>query len=158
DQAEKPERLEMALLVALGQSLLGNYCLEKHMEPVAFQGRQVGRVYWLTVRAQHDLNSFLSAAELDTYLRLSRLYPSAEKKQVYARLVNGEEGFRPPGLLFGLFFAWYLDNRLAPNIDYMMSLMKSEPSDVIAKQRDMIHRREELIRFFREKVFRIKIT
>ncbi len=158
DQAEDPERLEMALLVALGQSLLGNYCLEKHMDPVVFQGSQSGRIYWLTIRPQHDLNSFLSAKELDTYLQLSRMHPATENRQIYARLVNGEESFRPPGLLFGLFFAWYLDNRFAPNIDYMMSLMKSGSSDLLARQVEIVRRREALIRFFREIVFRAKMA
>lgn len=154
DQSEDPNRLEMAFLVGLGQSLLGNYAEEKRLEDVFFQGDNVGRIYCLTVREEHRLACFFSAAELDVFLQLCRMYPSQEQERLYARLVNGEEGFTPPGLLFGLVFAWYLDNRFAPNIDYKMSIMKHELSYLIPEQVRIVGRREQLIRFFRETVFR----
>ncbi|MGB5686018.1 MAG: gluconeogenesis factor YvcK family protein [Candidatus Electrothrix sp.] len=154
DQIESPERLEAAVLIALGQSLLGNYCQKKSMEDMFVQERQVGRLYRLSIRRRQELNSFLSLDELDTYLQLSRMCPAKEDKRCYTRLVNGEEGFTPPGLLFGLFFAWYLDNRFASNVEYKMSVMKNIPSDLIPEQVRIMHRREELIRFFRERVFR----
>jgi uncharacterized cofD-like protein len=158
DQAEDIARLEMPLLVGLGQSLLGNYCQEKHLEPVFFRELQAGRIYWLMVREQQELNSFLSLDELDEYLQLAQMTRSPKQRRLYARTVNGEEGFMPPGLLFGLFFAWYLDNRFAPNIDYMMSVRKNGPSELVAKQAETVRRQEKLVRFFRERVFRNRIS
>ncbi len=154
DQSEDLNRLEMAFLVGLGQSLLGNYAEEKRLEDISFQGGNVGRIYCLTVRQEHRLSCFFSAAELDVFLQLCRMYPSLEQERFYTRMVGGEEGFTPPGLLFGLFFAWYLDNRFAPNIDYKMSIMKHELSYLIPEQVRIVGRREQLIRFFRENVFR----
>lgn len=158
DQAEDAARLEMPLLVALGQSLLGNYCAEKHLEPILFQERQIGRIYWLIVRDQQDLNGFLSSDQLDAYLQLAQMSRPDRRKRLYARTVNGEDGFLPPGLLFGLLFAWYLDNRFAPSIDRMMSMMKSGPSALVAKQAETVRRQEKLIAFFREQVFRSRIA
>jgi uncharacterized cofD-like protein len=154
DQAGSPERLEAALLIALGQSLLGNYCQKKSMEDVFVQGRQVGRLYRLITRKRHDLNCFLSPDELDTYLQFSRMCPEKEDKHCYTRLVNCDEGFTPPGLLFGLIFAWYLDNRFASNVEYKMSVMKNIPSDLIPEQVKIMRRRKKMIRFFRERIFR----
>ena len=154
DQSTDGDRLEMAFLVGLGQSLLGNYAEEKQLEQASFKDDNVGRIYCLTVREEHQLSCFFSAAELDVFLQLCRMYPSQVQERLYTRIVNGEEGFTPPGLLFGLVFAWYLDNRFAPNIDYKMSIMKHELSYLIPEQVRIVGRREQLIRFFREVVFR----
>jgi len=72
--------------------------------------------------------------------------------------VNSDEGFTPPGLLFGLFYTWYLDNRFAGNIEYKMSIMRNVVSDMIPEQVKIVSRREGLIDFFRENVFRHKLT
>ncbi|WP_339136877.1 MAG: 2-phospho-L-lactate transferase CofD family protein [Candidatus Electrothrix sp. GW3-4] len=154
DQTASSERLEVALLIALGQSLLGNYCQQKGMENVFVHERQVGRLYRLITRKRQELNCFLSPEELDTYLRLSRMCPTEGEERSYTRLVNGEEGFTPPGLLFGLVFAWYLDNRFVSNVEYKMSVMKKVPSDLIPEQVRIMRRREKLIRFFRGRIFR----
>ncbi len=157
DQTEDAARLEMPLLVALGQSLLGNYCAEKHLEPVFFQERQIGRIYWLAVRDQQDLNGFLNSGQIDVYLHLAQMSRPDRRKRIYARTVNGEDGFLPPGLLFGLLFAWCLDNRFAPSIDHMMAMMKSGPSALVAKQAETVRQQEKLIAFFREQVFRSRM-
>ncbi|MCI5124815.1 MAG: YvcK family protein, partial [Candidatus Electrothrix sp. AR5] len=154
DQTGSPERMDAALLIALGQSLLGNYCQEKGMEDVFVLERQVGRLYRLSIRKRQELKSFLSPDELDAYLQLSRMCPVKEEERCYTRLVNGKEGFTPPGLLFGLLFAWYLDNRFASNVEYKMSVMKNIPSDLIPEQVRIMRRREKLICFFRERIFR----
>lgn len=158
DLAEDAAKLEMPLLVAVGQSLLGNYCAEKQIEPVLFHERQVGRIYWLTVRDQHDLNGFLTIEQIDAYLQLAQMSRPDRRKRLYARTVNGEDGFLPPGLLFGLLFAWYLDNRFAPSIDHMMAMMKSGPSALVAKQAETVRRLGQLTAFFREHVFRSRIA
>ncbi len=159
DQVADTSQLAMAFLVGLGQSLLGNYCLHKGMEDISYQGRLSGRIYCLEIRKEKDTLSFFTTRELDSYLKLSRMTPSnlPDQEQSYTRLVNGKEGFTPPGLLFGLFFAWYLENRFAPNIEYKMAIMKNEPSRLIPEQIRIVHRRTELIDFFRTKVFRLKI-
>jgi len=157
DQSDDLNRLEMAFLVGLGQSLLGNYAEKKRLKDVFFENEQVGRIYCLTIRKQEQLACFFTAKELDMYLRLSRMYPSMKRERLYTRVVNGEEGFTPPGLLFGLCFAWYLDNRFAPNIDYKMSIMKSELSYLVPEQVRIVARREQLVRFFRENVFRRQV-
>jgi hypothetical protein len=71
----------------------------------------------------------------------------------FTRLVNGREGFTPPGLFMGLMYAWYLDNRLASHIEYKMSIMKIRRSDLIPEQQKMVERRKNIISFFREAVF-----
>ena len=68
--------------------------------------------------------------------------------------MNLAEGFTPPGLYFGLFYAWYLDNALAPTIEYKMAIMRNARTSMIAEQARMSRRRGDTIDFFREKVFR----
>jgi len=154
DQLEDPGHFEMAFLVALGESLLGNYAREKRMADIHAEGEIVGRVFRLTLREPRDCNSFLAGGELKTYLQLARMRVSQDNPLLYTRLVNGEEGFTPPGLLFGLFYAWYLDNRFAGHIEYKMSILRNKVSDLIPEQVRIVGRRNGLTRFFRETVFR----
>ncbi len=154
DQTGDLNRFEMVFLVALGQSLLGNYAQEKYMEDVHIRGELVGRMYCLQVREWQHVDCFLTADELDIYLRLARMRRSSGDRRLYTRVINGREGFTPPGLLFGLFYAWYLDNRFAANIEYKMSIMRNEITNLIPEQVRLVHRRVGLIRFFREHVFR----
>jgi hypothetical protein len=92
------------------------------------------------------------------YLCLARMQPSQNNPNLYLRIVNGKEGFTPPGLLFGLFFAWYLDNRFSTHIEYKMAIIKHKVSKLIPEQVKIVNRREGMIHFFREKVFRHVIT
>lgn len=154
DQADHPARLEMAFLVALGQSLLGNYAEQKDMGDVREGAERVGRVFQLTLRAPEERVCFFQAAELDAYLLLTRMRRSERNPLFYTRLINGEEGFTPPGLLFGLFYTWYLDNRYASHIEYKMSIMRNTVSDLIPEQVRTVSRRKGLVDFFRETVFR----
>lgn len=91
--------------------------------------------------------------DLADYLTLARMVQDPEDPNHYTRLINGEEGFTPPGLLFGLTYAWYLDNRFASHIEYKMAVMKVDHTDLIPEQVKMRSRRESLIVFFREVVF-----
>ncbi len=77
---------------------------------------------------------------------------------VYRRLINATEGFTPPGLLFGLIYVWYLDNRFAPHIEYKMDIMKNIPSKLVHEQGRVVTRRHALINFFREQVFRHSVS
>ena len=153
DQTRELKRFEMAFLVALGQSLLGNYARDKQLEPIKSGGEVIGHTFSLHVRETERMDSFFEFPILDTYLGLARMQPSTEQKGLYTRVINGDEGFTPPGLLFGLCYAWYLDNRFAPNIEYKMSIMRSEPGDLIPEQIRIVDRRRRLIDFFRGHVF-----
>ena len=53
----------------------------------------------------------------------------------------------------GLIYAWYLENRLASHIEYKMSLMQINQTDLIPEQLKMLKRREKVIGFFRDVVF-----
>lgn len=146
-------KLEVAILIAIGQSLLGNYAEEKRMEEVIVDGLCVGKIYHLYVRKHTAILSYFSPLELDRYLYFARMIKSSKNERCYTRLVNGNEGFTPPGILMGLTYAWYLDNRLASHIEYKMALMKIGRSDLIPEQLKMLKRRNSMVDFFREVVF-----
>jgi uncharacterized cofD-like protein len=145
---------EPAFLVALGQALLGNYAAAKEMETVEKGGGAVGKMFKLTVKPPEERNAFLSDQELSEYLALARMIRSDSDALLYTRLINGNEGFTPPGLLFGLVYAWYLDNRFAAHIEYKMSVMRTDISDLIPEQIRVHTRRKKLVKFFRRSVFR----
>lgn len=153
DQLFDPQKIEVAFLIALGQSLLGNYAEQKRVEDVAVDGQTVGKIYHLRVRNSDEIISFFRDEQLDNYLQLSRMNRSAEENNHYTRLISSNEGFTPPGVLMGLTYAWYLDNRLATHIEYKMSLMKIRSTDLIPEQLKMLKRRHAIVDFFREVVF-----
>ena len=153
DEAQDPSKLELALLVAMGQALLGNYIESKELEDLDIKGAQLGSIYRIILRPETSIDSFLSFPELDQYLRLARMIPVRENDRVYSRVVNGNEGFTPPGLLFGLIYAWYLDNRLASHVEYKMAILRNEISDLVPEQVRVFRRRQKMIKFFREVVF-----
>ena len=84
---------------------------------------------------------------------LARMIRSESNELLYTRLVNGNEGFTPPGLLFGLVYAWYLDNRFAEHVEYKMAVMRTDISDLIPEQLKILSRRKGLVEFFRHSVF-----
>ena len=155
DLVQNLNRFEMVFLVALGQSLLGNYAFKKSMDDLVINQETVGRIYRLKMRESGQLVSFLPPEDLHAYLLLSRMHSSAHEERLYSRIVNPGEGFTPPGLFFGLFYAWYLDNRFAPNIEYKMSIMRNDISDLIPEQVRIVDRRRRTIEFFREKIFQL---
>ena len=152
DQLGSDLKLEVALLIALGESLLGDYALKKEMRDVKEKSLGLGRVYHLFVRKKKDSHCYFSPEELQRYLRLARMCPG-ENKNHFTRLVNRGEGFTPPGLLMGLMYAWYVDNRHATHIEYKMSVMKINKTDLIPEQMRMLERRKQMITFFRDVVF-----
>ena len=143
--------LELAFLAALGQSLLGNYALDKRLEPVRIGGVCAGRVFTLKLRPENERRCWFSPDDLDAYLRLARMCPQGDG--VYTRLINDDEGFTPPGMLFGLVYAWYLDNRLAGHIEYKMEILRQPVSSLVPEQVRTAGRRRGMVAFFREKVF-----
>lgn len=148
------DKFEVGLLVALGQSLLGNYAEEKRRLPVERDGEALGYEFRLVLRQEAALRSFFTPAELARFLGLVRMRPAAGNPHLYTRLVNGEEGFTPPGLLFGLTYAWYLDNRHVGHIEYKMSINRMTSCGLIPEQKRVAGRRQAMIDFFRTVVFR----
>lgn len=147
-------RFEVAFLVGLGQSLLGDYALHKEVVPLVHQGEQAGKVYHLTLRPEAERSCYFSEEELVRYLTFARMRQSAHDPAHFTRVLNAEEGFTPPGLLFGLSYAWYLDNRFASHIEYKMAIIRAEVSDLVPEQVKSQVRRREMIDFFRSVVFR----
>jgi uncharacterized cofD-like protein len=180
DQVAQEQGFEVAFLVALGQSLLGNYARCKEMKTLEIDGLVLGKVYHLHLSPASQRTCWFSEQELHRYLELARMQAqvmaapdvlttglvSAEERPTepagtaagssthFTRLINGDEGFTPPGMLMGLNYAWYLDNRFASHVEYKMAVMKIAPSDLIPEQVKMLARRQRLVSFFREVVFR----
>ena len=151
DRLEEQRALETAFLIALGQSLLGNYAQRKTVEEVAHGAISPGRVFNLYLTETPLRKCYFSMEELRQYLALARMVWQGGNH--FTRLVSGNEGFTPPGLLFGIMYAWYLDNSLASYIEYKMSVMKATRTDLIPEQLRTMEKRLNLITFFRDTVF-----
>lgn len=153
DQVTNRLHLEVALMIALGESLLGNYAETKMMKKVEIDHVHLGRVYHLFLKKKEDRICFFSQEQLCTFLFLSRMCSTKDENH-YTRLINNYEGFTPPGLLMGLMYAWYVDNRFATHIEYKMSVMKINQTNLIPEQLKMVDRRRKMIEFFKEVVFK----
>jgi len=79
--------------------------------------------------------------------------PTPIDPRVYRITLNGNEGFIPPGLLFGLLYAWYLNNEYGEVLEYEMSLLRWPPHKLIPCQLQERNRKQALICFFRREVF-----
>ena len=152
DQIQVTQKLEIALMIAIGESLLGNYAEKKKMNEVKIDQLLLGRVYHLYLRQIEHRRCFLMHEQLKSFLALARMC-STEEENHYTRLINKGEGFTPPGLLMGLMYAWYVDNRLASHIEYKMSVMKINQTDLIPEQLKMADRRRKMVLFFKEVIF-----
>ena len=150
----EPAQFEVGFLVALGQSLLGNYAEEKRRLPVVRDGESLGYEFRLILRPEAELCCFFNPAELARFLGLVRMRQATGNPRLYTRLVNDDEGFTPPGLLFGLTYAWYLDNRHVCHIEYKMSIDRMMSCGLIPEQKKVAGRRQAMIDFFRTVVFR----
>ncbi len=153
DLVEDPSNFSVGFLIALGQTLLGNYALAKKMSPIISEGIRLGRVYHLFLRDTESRSCYFSESELDHWLQLTRMNPIEGKKNQYTRLLNKDEGFTPPGLFLGLLYAWYIDNRLASHIEYKMSVLKITETNLVPEQKKMSNRRQLMIQFMRKIVF-----
>ncbi len=154
DIFSKQEQFEVGFLIALGQSLLGNYAEEKRRLPVERDGESLGYEFRLVLRPEEELRCFFNPTELARFLGLVRMRQAVNNPRLYTRLVNGEEGFTPPGLLFGLTYAWYLDNRHVCHVEYKMSINRMMSCGLIPEQQRVAGRRQAMIDFFRTVVFR----
>lgn len=154
DICSDPNQFEVGVLIGLGQSLLGNYAAEKSRLPVERDGESLGYEFRLVLRPEPERQCFFSPAELGRFLGLVRMRQSVGDPRLYTRLVNADEGFTPPGLLFGLTYVWYLDNRHVRHIEYKMSIDRMTSCGLIPEQKKVAGRRQATIDFFRTVVFR----
>jgi uncharacterized cofD-like protein len=151
------QRLKEDLIIALGESLLGNYFLRKSLREVRDGGEILGKMFEIELRPLKERKCFLKDNELRQYLKLAQLTPSSSDPCLFRMLINNDEAFTPPGLLFGLIYAWYIDNRFGGIMDYEMSLLQWKISELIPKPSMDRTRMKERIEFFRRIVFRQKI-
>jgi uncharacterized cofD-like protein len=148
-----PHRVRDNLLTALGESLLGRY-LESRRWVNAKGGKQwEGRRYEIRLRPVEQRACFLDDDELRTYLRLTRMQQSPDDPSAFGITLNDREGFLTPGLLFGLLYAWYLNNAYGEIMEYEMSLLRWSPQKLIPYQLEEYTRKQTLITFFRNVVF-----
>ncbi len=153
DELTDRRHLELAVMVAMGESLLGNYAAKKELRPVVIDEIRLGRTYHLYLRPEDQRSCWFTGKELDSFLKLCRMNRIEGEEGHWYRLLNTDEGFTPPGLMLGLTYAWYVDNLLAAHIEYKMSVLKIKASNLIPNQLKMAARRRRLVDFFREVVF-----
>jgi hypothetical protein len=148
-----PVELRGNLLIALGESLLGRY-----IESRRWIARQAGgpwgwRSYEIRLRPPRERDCLLSPAQLHAYLQLARMVPDPGHEGIYRITLNNNDGFIPPGLLFGLMYAWYLDNTCAPIMENEMSMLHWHEATLIPHQVQEYRRKKALIHFFRTEIF-----
>lgn len=153
DQVTDEKSFETGFFIALGEALLGNYAKQKVMKDVILDGEKMGQIYHLYIHGQEERQCYFTGSELAQWLDLSRMNLMSGSTGHYTRVINGGEGFLPPGLFLGLLYAWYLDNRLASHIEYKMSLMKIARTNLIPEQKKMALKRKLMVDFLREVVF-----
>jgi uncharacterized cofD-like protein len=150
-------RLSEDLLIAMGESLLGNYCRKKKVREIQEKGSVLGKVFEIQLQSISKRMVFLNDAELREYLLLAQMIPNQEEPSRFSMLINDNEAFTPPGLLFGLLYAWYVNNRFGGIVDNEMSLLRWNISELMPKPSMERMRMQRRIEFFRRVVFRQKI-
>jgi uncharacterized cofD-like protein len=150
---DKSSRIREELLIALGESLLGRYIASRAWREPPAEGSCGARCFEIRLRPEKDRECFLSPTQLGAYLKLARMTPDPRDPNIYRIMVNRGEGFLPPGLLFGLVFAWYLDNSYASTMEYEMSLLRWPPRLLVPHQAKERIRKQALVAFFRTEIF-----
>jgi len=142
-----PSRLREDLMIALGESLLGRY-----IEKRRWIEQQGARRYEITLRPVRERQCYLSDSQLHAYLRLARMTPDSVDRTVHRITINPDGGFLPPGLLFGLTYAWYLSGQ-GLTMKYEMTLLRWPLKSLIPLHAKDRIRKEALVTFFRTEVF-----
>jgi uncharacterized cofD-like protein len=149
----KPARLREDLLIALGESLLGRYVERRRWIKSRHVSMGAANCYEIVLRPMGKRECFLSDKQLTTFLRLARMIPDAANPGTYRITINLGEGFLPPGLLFGLTYAWYLNNAYGSTMDYDMALLHWPAKSLIPHQAKERVRKQDLVNFFRSEIF-----
>jgi len=148
-----PERLRGNMLIALGESLLGRYIEERSWVTPTGMNNWGSRCFEIRLLHPRKRECYLSPAQLHDYLLLARMVPHPQDLRTYRITLNNNDGFLPPGLLFGLMYAWYLDNSYGPIMEIEMSLLHVEETTLIPHQGKEYRRKKALVDFFRKEVF-----
>jgi uncharacterized cofD-like protein len=143
----KPSRLREDMLVAIGESLLGRY-----VESRNWIEQQGARCYEIVIKLTAERESHLSDSQLRAFLKLARMIPDPADDRIFRITINNNEGFLPPGLLFGLTYAWYLSGT-GITMDYEMTLLRWPLKSLIPLHAKDRIRKEALVKFFREDIF-----
>jgi uncharacterized cofD-like protein len=142
-----PTRLREDLLVAIGESLLGQY-----IEKRRWIKQHGARCYEIVLKPVAQRRCFLTDAQLAAYLQLARMTPDPSDARTYRITINNDGGFLPPGLLFGLVYSWYLCGS-GFTMEYEMTLLRWPLKSLIPLHvRDRV-RKKALVTFFRTVVF-----
>jgi uncharacterized cofD-like protein len=142
--------LDANFAVALGESLLGRYIARKGWREIP---SGACRIYEVELRPPAQRDTFLSDVELKAYLKAAQMTPRRGAPLAYWRPVSKGMGFLPSGILFGLTFAWMLDNAFVPALDFEMQMIQWPASRLLPYQVRIRAQHRELVRFFREVVF-----
>jgi hypothetical protein len=148
-----PERLRGNILIALGESLLGRYIKERTWIKLAGMNNWGSRCYQIRLLNPRTRECFLTPAQLHDYLVLARMVPHPQDSSICRITLNNNDGFLPPGLLFGLMYAWYLDNSCEPIMENEMSILHLQETSLIPHQVHEYRRKKALVDFFRKEVF-----
>jgi len=142
-----PSKIREDLLVALGESLMGQY-----IDRRGWLEHQGARSYEIVLKDPASRRCFLTESQLHRYLGLARMTRDREDARKYRITINNSEGFLPPGLLFGLMYAWYLCG-CGLTMDYEMSLLRWPLKSLIPLHAKDRVRKEALVTFFRTEIF-----
>jgi uncharacterized cofD-like protein len=147
DLLSNPSRLREDLLIALGESLLGRYTQKRR-----WIKQNGSRCYEITLRPAAEQECYLTDSQIRTYLKLARMNPDTANDRVFRITINRDGGFLPPGLLFGLVYAWYLSGR-GFTMEYEMTLLRWPIKSLIPLHAKDRIRKEALVTFFRKEIF-----
>ncbi len=140
-------RLRQDILVALGESLLGRYIQRRR-----WIKQNGSRCYEITLKPETEQECYLTDSQLRAYLALARMNPDPSNDRIFRITINRDGGFIPPGLLFGLVYAWYLSGQ-GFTMEYEMTLLLWPAKSLIPLHAKDRARKEALITFFRKEIF-----
>lgn len=149
----RPQRLREDLLIALGESLLGRYLESRKWLKLRTAPDPGFHCYEIRLRPPGLRECWLDDRQLSRYLLLARMVRDRQDPLVYRITINDREGFLPPGLLFGLLYAWYLDDAYGSLMDYEMALLRWPKQALMPHQVQEQRRKQALVDFFRDEVF-----
>lgn len=140
-------KLQEDFLTALGESLLGRYIHRRRwIEKNGY------RCYEIKLRPARERECYLKDSQLREFLALARMAADPADDLVFRITLNGDEGFLPPGLLFGLVYAWYLTGK-GFTMEYEMTLLRWPQKSLIPMHARERVRKEALVTFFRKEIF-----
>jgi len=147
DLLSDSSRLRQDLLVALGESLLGRYIRKRR-----WIKQNGSRCYEITLKPEAEQECYITDSKLRTYLTMARMNPDSENDRIFRITINRDGGFIPPGLLFGLIYAWYLSGK-GFTMEYEMTLLRWPSKSLIPLHAKDRARKEALVTFFRKEIF-----